>query len=415
MPTLQPLERLASEDEIEALSHVRQIIKYLCSPSGGLAGGHVLCGIGYFGWRTLRIKTIFVLGVNPRYVRRSFPSADMPIIELRGRLMVGADTTSRIIREKKHIYDRIHTLRLREQLLDGIRGVKGCFEEPPLFLGQSIGGSAMNGDMGSFCCHLTHKDSVPDRYYGLTACHVITPAPLHPPSEVVSPAPLAKLAARTPELRQLEGCDLSAAIEMIQEWDGVVGRPVDYEIGVDGAGWRVDWALLELDTEKQAKNEFYNELDVMCSILNPVHDLRVLASRDPRFGEIVIRVGAQTGAETGVVQGEDVYAFFMEPAASAPEIAGGKPADKANTVECRLRPIWPTRHKLPDCGVGDLGSPVFGKEETGGLAFLGMTVALVCGGTVTGHFPLIVPQSVLFRQLKEKTGVRWNVCGVRER
>ena len=29
---------------------------------------------------------------------------------------------------------------------------------------------------------------------------------------------------------------------------------MDYELGVDGADWRADWALLEPDAEKQAKN-----------------------------------------------------------------------------------------------------------------------------------------------------------------
>ncbi|KAF8537936.1 hypothetical protein BDD12DRAFT_806534 [Trichophaea hybrida] len=445
MPTLQPLERLASEGEVEVLSHVRQVIKHLCS--SGLAEGHVLCGIGHFGWRTLRVMTIFVLGIHPQHVRRDL-NVDIPIISLTGRLTVASssfsqpppphplphpgnvqptssshnppladDATSGKARATRLIFDGAYTpfdRKERQKLLASITGVRGAFMEPPLLLGQSISGRAMNGTLGSFCCHLTHENSGPDKYYGLTACHVVIPTSLHQLEqlpEVVYPAFLDRLAALSRELPLLRGRNSSTTLEEILAWDRVAGRVVDYELGVDGAGWRADWALLELDAEKQAKNDFYALDEVREIVMQPLQeDLEVLVSRDPRFGEVVLKDGARTGATTGIVQGEDVYAFFIGTIAPAPMIADAQLEDKANIEECRLRLIWPTPGEMGAADSGDSGCPVFGMEEAGGLAFLGMTVALVYDETGARKYALFVPQSVLFNQLKEKTGVQWAVA-----
>ena len=70
----------------------------------------------------------------------------------------------------------------------------------------------------------------------------------------------------------------------------------------------------------------------MSLLPNPVRDLRVLASRDPRFDE-TDRGWSANGSQTRIVRGEDVYVFFVGLVAS-PETASGKPAEKANPVEC---------------------------------------------------------------------------------
>ena len=69
----------------------------------------------------------------------------------------------------------------------------------------------------------------------------------------------------------------------------------------------VDWALLELDAEKQVKNRFVCPDSVGLMLPQPLQDLKVLARRGPKFGG----VGTQTGAGMGIVPGKDVYAFSM--------------------------------------------------------------------------------------------------------
>jgi len=56
---------------------------------------------------------------------------------------------------------------------------------------------------------------------------------------------------------------------------------------------------------------------------------------------------------------------------------------------------------------GGSGSPLFGMEA-GGVAFLGMIVAMVAGSG-NKKYGLFVPQSQPFRQLERITGVAWAV------
>jgi hypothetical protein len=54
---------------------------------------------------------------------------------------------------------------------------------------------------------------------------------------------------------------------------------------------------------------------------------------------------------------------------------------------------------------GGSGSPLFG-TEAGGIAFLGMIVAVAAGsGDIRKKYGLFVPQSQLFRQLDHRRGV----------
>ena len=76
---------------------------------------------------------------------------------------------------------------------------------------------------------------------------------------------------------------------------------MDYELGVDGADWRADWALLEPDAEKQVKNEARRTvilpLQEQCWLVR-AKELAKLPSR------YLVRVQR---AATG-----DVYAFFID-------------------------------------------------------------------------------------------------------
>lgn len=86
----------------------------------------------------------------------------------------------------------------------------------------------------------------------------VIPTPLHQLGyhpEVVWPASPGRLAALSREHPLPRRCNSSTPPEEILAWDRSAGRVVDYELGVDGAGWRAAWALLGLDAGEQAKGE----------------------------------------------------------------------------------------------------------------------------------------------------------------
>ena len=89
-------------------------------------------------------------------------------------------------------------------------------------------------------------------------------------------------------------------------------------------------------------------------------DYQITAVRDPNFGETVFKDGARTGLTEGLVQGEDIYAFWKNSISPAPRRSEAPPQDRPTIVEGRLRVMWPIGGNAQPVDSGDSGSPVLG-------------------------------------------------------
>ena len=274
----------------------------------------------------------------------------------------------------------------------------------------------MHGALGSFCCQIEPRSHGPlgasVARYGLSACHVVYKTPLdgNPSAVVICPGSLDILAALSREISEIRGKQTtSTALEKILGWNNTMGRATDHRLGADDMGWREDWTILELSEESAGGNDFYDREQLKIAVPGLSEDYQITAVRDPNFGETVFKDGARIGLTEGLVQGEDIYAFWKNSISPAPRRSEAPPQDRPTIVEGRPRAMWPIGGNAQPVDSGDSGSPVLGMGEGGDVAFLGMVVAMTADEVGFKKYGLFVPQSQPFRQLRQSTGVEWGV------
>ena len=130
---------------------------------------------------------------------------------------------------------------------------------------------------------------------------------------------------------------------------------------------------------------------------------------DPEGGQTCYKDGATTGCTVGVIGSHYCLQFRKGTTDLAPE-----EDDPANIVVSKVLlvqafPIDDDEEK-DFCRRGDSGSGVFVSDpKADGWNWSGLLVSKL--NMLRGSFGVIVPQSQVFRSLKEHTGMSWRLAG----
>jgi len=190
-------------------------------------------------------------------------------------------------------------------------------------------------------------------------------------------------------------------------------------LGVDGNGWREDWAIARVaegfargngdwDADTAQSKMFEDLLET-----GTPHD-RGMIRGHAEVGDTVLKIGASTGITRGVVNGTKLYSYFQgtilpapDPNAAIDDTRPNHPIDRTTMMT-----IFPESSSGPNgsfCARGDSGGGVF-KFKDGHCTWVGQLVGLdqgKAGGTdVIG---LMIPQEAVLTQMEKKTGKRWQL------
>jgi hypothetical protein len=195
---------------------------------------------------------------------------------------------------------------------------------------------------------------------------------------------------------------------------GDIGSVAAYGVGTDPGGWVEDWALVKMNDGWTGTNGSWCEFDSygIAKVLNMKTGSKVKEGLGPntcvKGGEIVAKDGASTGIRGGIVNGTCFYMYqrgegFLRGAPNSTRPDSFSPPAK-------LELILPIGDK-PFCAGGDSGAAVFRVVQER-LSWCGMLVGignLEGAMNIPGGAGLMVPQAVVLKQMKDKTGIDWVV------
>ncbi|KAI5846613.1 hypothetical protein DFP73DRAFT_526096 [Morchella snyderi] len=210
--------------------------------------------------------------------------------------------------------------------------------------------------------------------------------------------------------------------KVIDSWNSAVkrkefediGSVAAYGIGTDPDGWVEDWAVVKMNDDWEGTNGSWYEFDLygIAKVLNMKTGSRVKEGLGPntcvKRGEIVAKDGASTGISGGIVNGTCFYMYQRGEGSLKGATNSARPSSFSPPAKLEL--ILPIGDK-PFCAGGDSGAAVFRVAQER-LSWCGMLVGI---GNLEGaiNIPpgagLMVPQAVLLKQMKDKTGSDWVV------
>jgi hypothetical protein len=190
-------------------------------------------------------------------------------------------------------------------------------------------------------------------------------------------------------------------------------------LGVDGNGWREDWAIARV-----AEGFARSNGDWVADVAQPEKLQRLLETGTPHdrgmicghaeVGDTVLKVGASTGITRGVVNGTKLYSYFRGTILPAPDLNAAidetrpkHPIDRTTMIT-----IFPESSSGPNgsfCARGDSRGGVF-KFKDGYCTWVGQLVGLGQGAAGdTDVIGLMIPQEAVLAQMEKKTGKRWQL------
>jgi hypothetical protein len=292
----------------------------------------------------------------------------------------------------------------------------------PFIHGQSISllGSETKGSVAVF---LSPEDEAENQVYALTAYHV---APFTSTSEkrVITPGGLDILT------RMLEVQSLPARHEeldfLLERWKNKCGEVQHGHIGINGNGWRSDWALVCLGNEwKGVNGSWMDDREMRHKYITtssaPERTFTgsngIVTCADAEAGTVCYKDGASTGCTAGRVGHPETVVFKKGTAgAITEEEIQGQNIPESEVHHTRMVPVYPIDSQeidsresvvLPgDSGCGAF-CPVLEKDGWSWVGQLVSTFYLEDGGS----YGLMVPQSEIFRSLREVTGKSWHLSG----
>jgi hypothetical protein len=282
----------------------------------------------------------------------------------------------------------------------------------PFIHGQSI--SLLGAETkGSIAVFLSPEDEAGDQVYALTTYHVV---PLSAEEKrVITPGGL-DILCRLLQIsyRSRDDEDLNFLLE---RWSNECGEVRYGHIGTNGYGWRSDWALVCLENEWKGvngswMNDEMNNLYIATSSANPDDTFTgssgVITCVDVMAGTICYKDGASTGCTSGRVGQTEALMFKKGTAEAITEEEMQELNITLSEVDCaRLVTVHPIDSKEGVVLPGDSGCGVFRPvPEKDGWSWVGQFVSIfyVEDGPSLG---LMVPQSEIFRSLREVTGKSW--------
>lgn len=245
--------------------------------------------------------------------------------------------------------------------------------------GQSISlkGTETKGSVGVF---LTPSGDDDNQSYAVTAAHVVLgdcnaneiPHP-PPPSGIITPGGL-DILTRLQMLYPNKGEEGERRF-LLDMLNHECGEVVQSHIGSNKAGWRVDWALMKLNTGWEGKNGNWFEGDEMADLWITAQGKYksftgaegVTTARDPVAGEMCLKDGASTGLTAGQVGPAEALIFWRGTSNAVP--AGKLLHTPPNMLDhARAYIVMPHQTEVSSFGKpGNSGSAVFlrrrGKER----------------------------------------------------
>jgi hypothetical protein len=284
----------------------------------------------------------------------------------------------------------------------------------PFIHGQSISllGTETKGSVAVF---LSPEGEAENRVYALTAYHVV---PFTSTSEkrVITPGGLDILT------RMLEVQSLPARHEeldfLLERWKNKCGEVQYGHIGVNGNGWRSDWALVCLGNEWKGVNgswmndEEMRDTYIARSSTTPEETFTgssgIISCVDPMADTICYKDGASTGCTAGRVGPTEALMFRKGTAEAITEEEMQEQNTPSSEVDCtRLITIHPMSDEGDVALPGDSGCGVFFPVlEKDGWSWAGQFVSNF-HRTKGPSLSLIVPQSEILHSLQEATGKSW--------
>jgi hypothetical protein len=409
---------------------LQYVVNYLRQEAGARA---VIATSSTFGWKDLCVQCIclYVDADTTQSLAKSAAAQPELTIIMEGELKhatANMDAANRLLEpqglDRGAVSQRkseIRTRRLQEQRV--VRNIG------PFVHGQSISllGTETKGSVAVF---LSLEDEAENQVYALTAYHVV---PLSAKEKrVITPGGL-DILGRLLEICRSRPTDDEKLGFFLERWSNACGEVRYGHIGKNGDGWRSDWALVCLENDWKGANgswmdnEAMSDLYIATSSVNPDEANPDEANPDETFtgssgiincvdalaGTICYKDGASTGCTPGKV-GHTVALMFKKGTAEAiaeEEIQEEQKPTSSESKGDRLVTVHPIDSKKDVVLPGDSGCGVFCPvPEKDGWSWVGQFVS-VFHTKDGGSLGLMVPQSEIFRSLREVTGKSWHLSG----
>ncbi|KAA8894757.1 hypothetical protein FN846DRAFT_922774 [Sphaerosporella brunnea] len=328
-------------------------------------------------------------------------------------------------------------LKQRHDQLQSLRSpVRAPLAPGPIVHGSSIGlasGGESKGSVAVFLRPTTSSDLYSkDSKYVLTAGHVVKPEnipasfdlPFSDDVEQIPRGAFITTPGRLDIVKLLHGMQACNELEtpkaqyLVQAWSTNCGIVEGGRIGVDVAGFREDWALIKLEPTYDGNNGIWWNLPAsLTQMLQTSEGFRgpVTGSKDPKVGEIWNKEGSATGWTSGKMSGTDVEIFLKGTTLPVnPDSVADGDVHPSNCLEARLN-LFVSIEQTTMAAKGDSGAALYGVPSdcaTGMLMFGGLVVSVFVPYDHREGPSLVmtVPQSRLFSQLKQETGLEWSLA-----
>ena len=390
------------------MDQVDYIPSFLCSESTARGVIATQC---QFGWPRISVP-VTCLFIDSDKLGNSLSLAsnqDIPVVIIGAELEHLNDNVARASELIAAGLDDIVERSRRKNQLRMNRTPRVAPEQGRLFHGQSI--SLKNEESkGSIAVFLSTAEN---KLYALTAYHVVPPKGNE--SQVITPGGLDSLTQLLAALGPSP--NHSAISDLLARREDPFGDVEYGHINLNKEGWRSDWALIRIYDGWVAENGKWFEEDTLQELAIGAEKLSqgftgkngLVGCCDPEGGQTCYKDGATTGCTVGVIGSHYCLQFRKGTTDLAPE-----EDDPANIVVSKVLlvqafPIDDDEEK-DFCQRGDSGSGVFVSDpKADGWNWSGLLVSKL--NMLRGSFGVIVPQSQVFRSLKEHTGMSWRLAG----
>lgn len=386
---------------------VDYIPAFLCSESTARGVIATRC---QFGWPQISVPVtcLFIdsdkLGNLPSLASSN---QEIPVVIIRAGLEYLNDNVARASELVEVGLDDIVERSQRKSRLRMNRTPRVAPEQGRLFHGQSI--SLKNEESkGSIAVFLSIAEN---KLYALTAYHVVPPKSNE--SQVITPGGLDSLTRLLAALGPSP--NHSAISDLLTRREVPFGEVEHGHINSNKEGWRPDWALIRIYGGWAAENGKWLEEDTLKELAIGAEKLSqgftgtngLVGCSDPEGGQTCYKDGATTGCTVGVIGSHYCLQFRKGTADLAPE---EDDPTKIVVSKVLLVQAFPIDEQKDFCERGDSGSGVFVSDpKADGWNLSGLLVSKL--NMLSGSFGVIVPQSQVFRSLKEHTGMSWHLAG----
>jgi hypothetical protein len=390
------------------------VVDYLRQEAGARA---VVATSSRFGWEGLCVQCIclYVDADTTQSLAESAAAQPMLTIILEGELVhatTNMEAATQLLEPPG--LDRL-AISKRKYELRGNNLKRIVRNIGPFMHGQSISllGAQTKGSVAVF---LSPKDEAENRTYALTAYHVV-PFLSAKEARVITPGGLDILSSLL-EIRS-RPTDHEELDFLLKRWNNECGKVQYGHIGVNGNGWRCDWALVCLENEWKGVNGSWmkdgemNDVYIATSHATPEETFTgssgVITYADVMAGAICYKDGACTGCTAGRVGPTEALMFKKGTAEAITEEEIQEQNISPNEVDCtRIVTVHPIGSESDVVLPGDSGCGVFCPvPEKDGWSWAGQFVSIF--HRKRASVGLMVPQSEILRSLQEVTGKSWHL------